>query len=176
VECTLGNLGVSPALLCGPRKHIYISVLYCSHTQPAYLLQGRSRGQKGSGRGVVFHTNSNCFFLEASRLNQTEPTQGLMEPRALTEMSLPSGRSTLLCLLFYILFLCFNVTSLLFDMLLTFTVSSDLTCFLRNLLINFILSWLSILHSSPHLHNHDLYYKYSPLYPGEYFMSFYLSS
>lgn len=120
-----------PSSAVWPKKeNKFISLCFTVLTHDLPILYEAEAGpRKDLAGGVVFHPYSNCFFLEASRLNQTKPTQGLMEPRALTEMSVPRGRSTLFCLLFYIVFQYFNVTSLIVGMLPTFTVSSDFDCF-----------------------------------------------
>ena len=69
-----------------------------THNLPT-LYMAEAGPRRGLGEVLSYHY-SYCFLLEASRLSQMEPTKGLLEPRALTEKTLPTGRSTLLCLLF----------------------------------------------------------------------------
>lgn len=135
MECSPENLGVSPARVAQERKQIFISVLYCSHTGPACPPQGRSRAQNRSRGGVVFHHYSNCFLLKLLDLIRQGATT--LPHRTWSSYRNVSPQWQLHSPLSFFL-IVFSVLSLLLSLLPTFTVSSDITCFWRNLL------WLTL--------------------------------
>ena len=81
LECALGNLGVSPALLCGPRKktNLYLCALLFSHNLPT-LYRAEAGARRGLGEVwsfILIQTASFWKLLDLTRQSQHEVSWNL---------------------------------------------------------------------------------------------------